>query len=340
MHPAFRTLIPKLTTVRGLVVLVTLLTPAWPAYAITQDNVKIVERDSQGDFFGGTYAKVEFELTSKVDQQVNVQWALKVNSRTWIQRTIVAHLPANRTKPIVMEFDSPAVKEGIILASRIEFHVTNDQGISLASLVKPLWFFPASPFTHRSQWLQELDISLVDPVGEAAALLESLDVPFQPLSASSNFDSEGTLILAAVPRWDARHSRLIRQALADGCAILCIAANEGQLELNASATERLPDVALHGPRFIAQLDNRLIADRCVAVRHCQIVNDRNELFVRLLPTNAGWQFLELRDHQSGGRLILCCPQIFRKDSPTPIFLLARLLERLSPNTTSPPELRK
>ncbi len=324
----------------------TCLVIACPSVALSQlkeddDKVSIRAVGDFSDYFGGKLTTIDLELSSDANREIEVRWSIKLNSQPLIRRSSTQNLAAAKPHLYQVEFESPIPKDGVVLPCTLEVDILGQKDELLASDTKQIWFFPKDPFYENTTWLKSLDITLVDPLGETTELLESSAVPFRKAVASQGDIGKGMLIVGVGARWDAVIEQLVRQAIFAGRPVLCFAPKRGELRLGTlQARSQLPEVSLRNLSFVSQLDKRLSPARCESNGRCNIANDRGELIVTISEKDDGWDFLELKDTKTRGHLILCCTSFDETSSPTPRYLLARLFERLCPNTISITELSK
>lgn len=303
-------------------------------------QVSLQPVECHSDYFGGQTVNWIFDLTSDVDQEIDVHWTLQVKSQTLARRSFTVNAQANKTSRVHVEFESPAGKEGVIVHGNIALRVVGQMDASHADFTKQIFFFSKDPFFASSRWLEELDITLVDPVGHTTLLLESLAIPFRKANSQPKNAERGLLIIGELTPWNSATETMVRQAVAAGRPVLCLATLKGRIEFNTLDFEQLPEVALHNLSFVNQLDKRLTASRCESLGRCNMVHQNGRIIIQVSPNEAGWPFLECKDTSSLGHLILCCTTMRPNESPTETYLFAKLLERLSPKQPSLAELRK
>ena len=326
---------------RSLWMLIAIAAIVIPISSATRgDQLALIPIDCPSDYFGGQPVKWELELASEIEQDIEIQWSIQVNSRTWARRSYKVNAQANKPHLVDIEFETPPTKDGIAIQATVKVKATGQVDNSSTDLSRQICFFAKDPFFASSKWLQQLDISLVDSAGKTAALLESMSVPFRMVHVDHSRDETGLLVVGELTPWNQRIESMVLQAVRDGRPVLCFATPDAQLDLMQFGTEQPPNLSLHSLAFVNQLDKRLNIDRCELLCSCNLVHQNEKLLARMSPNGQGWSFLELTETRSKGHLILCGITIRPNTSPTETFLLARLLERLYPNQQFSTELRK
>ncbi len=298
-----------------------------------------------------------------------LNWSLSVNERTVEHGQLPLTTTAGQAAEATVALKVPEVKEGVVLESRfsIAAHAAGDPK-PVAAHVRTVWIFPRDPFADRSRWLRGLKITLFDPEGKTADVLEKAHVPFTLTKNTAALGElrEGLLVIGEGTAWRDYRSlgATMVKAAARGVPVLCLAPGDGTLVLPGTAGAELPPPAgltLRRDDVIQELDNRLDAaawppDGAIDAARLTIKSDHDQVVAeasRLLPSPSGrgaggegdllpspsgrgaggegWSWLELRYPAAKGRLVICGFGIIRQweATPTPRYLLSELFMRLS-----------
>jgi hypothetical protein len=220
-----------------------------------------------------------------------------------------------------------------------------------------LWIFPRDPFADRSEWLKSLKITLFDPEGKTAEVLEKIRVPFTFTKNTSALDelSEGLLVIGEGTAWKDYRSlgETMVKAAARGVPVLCLAPGEGTLVLPGTEGADLPapeSLTLRQEDIITELDKRLDATAWppagkIAASRLAIKSDRDQVVAEVSQAARAWPWLEMRYPAPKGRLLICGFGIIRQWEATPAarYLLSELFVRLTAKkqpTPLPQEERK
>lgn len=238
---------------------------------------------------------------------------------------------------------TPDVKDGVILPTRLSvFLVADGKSAPEATLDIDLFIFPSDPFVERTQWLQDLKISLwdPDPKTRTAAAFKDLKIPFDEAVNVNALAAvkEGMLIVGegASFKEEPALGETLLQAAGRGLPVLCLAPAEGSLPWPAARGEGpLPvSVTLRRQDIIRQLDKRLdaqawSADGKVIVAAFDVKAVEGKVLAEFAG-QSGWPWLEL-EYSGKGRLVVCGFAFVQhwQTSPTPRYLLARLFEHLT-----------
>lgn len=314
------------------------------------DEVQLVPSEDVSTAFAGDEVTVTFRVRSERPAEGTLLW-----SHTAQQRTL------NRGEADVRQSDDgptasfnlrlPEVRNGIIFQTQItaEF-VPSGEDSAATTLQRPLWLFPRDPLADRAAWSDKLTLQLVDRDGQTGDALELIELPFQrlrhlssalPDSSSDIADrnrvlligegaslAKGTLIDTAV---DAAQS---------GRRVIVLAPQEGTFLMpgfDDDDSHNTGELRLARQSVITEFDKRLDANawpgagNSVPSQGLRIEAVRGRIQAAVDGQGRGWPWLELRYPNSGGVLILCGFQIVEhwENSPTPRYLLLRILESLS-----------
>ena len=213
-----------------------------------------------------------------------------------------------------------------------------------SSYEKTLWIFAADPFYNRTKWVEGLKITLYDsdPKSKTAEALKSLKVPFEEVRNPAALADlkEGLLLVGegVSLKDEAGLAEAMVQAASRGIPVLCLCPKEGIFPLPGT-DNGLPapgSLTFHRQDIITKLDKRLDAaawapDNQVVARSLTIKAEDGKVIAEIQEGSKGWPWLQLDYPDQKGRLVLCgFPIIQRWDaSPTPRYLLARLLEHVT-----------
>ena len=157
-------------------ILVCLHAPTAPAAA---EGAAIEPGEKWANVFSG--AEMKFHYTVHTAQAIDgrLDWSLSVNRRTVEHGQLALAAAPGHAAEVTVAFKAPEVKEGVVLESQLSLaaYAAGDQR-PVAQHAKTVWIFPRDPFAGRSQWLKGLKITLFDPGGKTADVLEKARVPF------------------------------------------------------------------------------------------------------------------------------------------------------------------
>jgi hypothetical protein len=320
-------------------------------------EVKVVPRSQPTCLFGDHGVRFAYEVTGSEAFEGRFAWRISAASRTVASGEKRISLKANQSQLLEFDCTLPAVKEGVVFPLQMQVSLATDRDTQVTELEIPLHLFADNPFADRQVWLESLQIHVFDPMGETAAALTELKVPFEELAHREMIASveKGVVIVGEGIDWDER-SELGGDLLAAaerGAFVICLAPTAGDLPLPFDVTSRPAAASLTFRRsdVIQELDKRLSlgqgAEGPGEIRGLKIVADSANVRGTAVEPGKGWPWVEARFAETGGRLTWCGFGLVRswKTSPTPRYLLARLFERASPpgeatNDTQPSQDRE
>lgn len=183
-------------------------------------------------------AEIKFHYTVHTAQAIDgrLDWSLSVNRRTVEHGQLALAGAPGHAAEVTVAFKAPEVKEGVVLESQLSlaaYAAGNPRPV--AQHAKTVWIFPRDPFAGRSQWLKGLKITLFDPGGKTADVLEKARVhfAFTKNTAALGDLRDGLLVIGEGTPW--RDYRALGEAAvkaaARGVPVLCLAPGEGSLVL-------------------------------------------------------------------------------------------------------------
>ena len=314
-------------------------------------SVVIKAQDGWANVFGETNAKMRFDVTSTVALAAVVRWSYSANGRTIANGESMANAEPGQSTEVVVPLQFPAVKDAVIFTTKLSLSVS-ERNVEppLATITTPIWIFPRDPFLDRSRWLQQLEITLFDPVGDTAQVFTDASIPFMQtrnLATLSELNRGLLVIGEGVSLTNNRSlSAALYSAAARGLPVLCLAPSDGVFAVpGADVDATIPQfVTFRRGDVISELDKRLDAKQWLPAREpvtsgLRYHIDRNRMVLEVSDSAQGWPWLETK-YNDTGVFVICGFGIIKHwhDGPTPRFLLTRILEHLTnePNDLSHP----
>jgi len=337
-----------------MAIVASLLCLCLPDAILAAEGTTLAPVEQWSNVFSGGEVKFHYAVQTAQDLDGRLDWSLSVNRRTVKHGQVPLRTLAQRAVEVTVALNLPEVNEGVVLQAQLTVAIYA-QGVQkrLAQHDKPVWIFPRNPFHDRSDWLKRLKITLFDPEGKTADLLEKAHVPFTFTKNIAALDdlSQGLLVIGEGTPWQDYRSlgETAVKAAARGLPVLCLAPGEGALVLPGTAGAELPPPArltLRQDDVIEELDRRLDAVAWptkgpIDVSRLTIKSDRDQVVAEATkwpPARSasgaggeGWPWLEIRYSVGKGRLLVCGFGIIRQwhATPTPRYVLSELFVRLA-----------
>jgi hypothetical protein len=309
----------------------------------------LVPLEKWSNVFSGSNVTLRYVVRSADPLDGRLDWSLSVNRRTVQHGQVPLKIPADRAAEIAVPLKVPEVKQAVILKAQLGVAVYPSGATKpAAEHLKTVRIFPRDPFYDRSEWLRELRITLFDPEGKTADVLEKARVPVKLTKNITALDDliEGVLLIGegTALRDHRGLGEAMVKAATRGVPVLCLAPGEGSMILPGSEGEYSPrpaSLTLRQNDIITDLDKRLDAAAwmpCgrIPSSRLAIKSDVDQVVAASTRDGPGWPWLEARYAARRGRLIVCGFPIIRQweASPTPRYLLMELFRRIAPENES------
>lgn len=330
-------------------VLPAVLVPAatWPGLTtLAEESVRIEPRENWSALFGKTEQKLTFEVTSDESLNGRMTWTHSAGQRTISRGEVPVR---GKSDALSIKIRIPPVKAGVVLDTQLTLEVTQaGDREPVASLTKPLWLYAENPFVDRTEWLEELKITLYDPTDDEKTtdVFDEAEIPYKTVRNVGAVESieEGMLVVAeGVSLEDHRGLGPAMIAVATrGIPVLCLAPVDGSFPLPGADND---DEAATVPRkisyrrqdVITDLDKRLDSeawppDGNVTSSRLAIKGDRDKVLAEVSESEQAWPWIEVQYPGERATLLICGFGLIEHwdDGPTPRYLLARIFERLNP----------
>ncbi len=332
------------------VITLAILTTTLGTVSRAEDRASLGLRESWSSIFAGQPTTFHITLNMPRDFEGRLGWRFAVNSRTASRGEIGVSGRQATTSAMPLQLDVPDVNAGITLEATLEVRLFERAASkAIAAFDKTLWLFSKQPFVANEAWLKDLNIRLFDPPGHTRQILDRLDVPYQITRNPEAFAAwrDGVLIVGegvSFTVYRGLFERLVHAA-ARGIAVLCLAPTVGEWEMPGTTTSDLPQpsaMAFHDRDIIRILDHRLDKqswppDGRVVVARMVLSNRGQAVIGKMTSGLIGWPWWEMHFGPGRGRFIFCGMAIIEKweASPTPRFLLARILDHIAGRVTAP-----
>ena len=316
------------------------------AIPVAGSSIVLTAPGLAGNLFGGKETVLPLTITAKESFRGTLGWRLASDGRTLARKEQAIAVGAGQSVTSEIRFETPSVKDGTILSTMLEVIVVEDgASAAAAKLKKAIWIFPENVWADRQEWLKQLNLHVFDPDGKTTALLEKGKIPFATLrnvAALAEF-TDGVLIVGEGVSFKEYRglARSLLQAAAGGAAVLCLAPREGEIPIADAPENRLPQpmrMEFRQHDIIGELDKQLDA-ACwpmagTGLMGIQLQGERGPVIGEVSPAGTGWFWLEMifASDKHQGRLVVTGLTFVEKweTSPTPRYLLVKMLERVAP----------
>ena len=341
----------------GAAVLSLLVMPHVPVAGA--DGVVVRPQDGDSGLFGGTQVERVYRIEGQREVSAVLGWSLVAHRRTLARGETRFTFKRDGVADVSVPLAVPRVNEGVILPAELTVSVYGAPFSGKAATHRgSLWIYPRDPFAGRSAWLHSLDIVLLDPNGKTAAIFDRTGIPYRRVDRPQELVSEDGLAVVGEGLAIDEHAGLAAAAFAAaqrGISVLWLAPASGHFALpgmgvkaetsEGAQTEEKDgavkngrpfpsEMAFHDLDVLTELDERLDREiwaasgrnaRTIAMR-CRQAN-----VVLEFGTDEGrWRWFRVQYAEPAAKLVVCgLPLIARwEESPTPRFLLLRILEHL------------
>jgi len=321
-------------------------TYAWAAEE--DENVASIQPLSpQCDYFAGQKESLSYQLKSTELIQGKVLWQYAAGARTLARGEAPLQLAAGGSSVYELPIEFPPVREGIVFETRMVITIV-DGDKELARHEQPIWLFSQDPFVNRREWLERLDVHLYDPEDATVERFEEAKIPYKRITNSNVLtEFEGGILVIGSGTSLSKNRGLtdnLMKLAQRGVRILCIAPVDGEFPWPTREEHPgLSSVQFSSKQAIRDVDKRLnpefdsLADQPQQRNIVALVSRRGQLRVNLSEHASGWPWWQVRFDKDGTCILVCFDLIRHwESSPTPRFLLAGLLEKLSLETDSSP----
>jgi hypothetical protein len=304
----------------------------------------IVPTETWNNVFAGGERTFRYVVTSDRAVDRRVTWLLSRDSRVLARGEVAVQAQAGEAHTVEFRVTLPEVKEGVIFPCYLTVAlVSKDAGPEVPLSGRTLYLFPKDSFADRKQWLKDLGIRLFDPEKKTAECFAKADIPFTEIRTTDALAAvrDGLVVVGeGVSLKEERGlASAMSQAVEAGVPVLCLALRGGEMPLpteSVSETQGKAPIRMTFRRadIITELDKRLdmktwAPGRNAVASSLVLSADRRVAAVEAVGGDRGWAWMDVA-FQGGGRLVVCGFAIVSgwEDSPTPRFLLLRVLEEM------------
>ena len=314
--------------------------------ARADDALTIARIERWSSVFADSETRWTYRFSAERPFRDRVTWRLTANQRTLASGELQARGEGDKPGEVTLPLRWPKVKEGTALAAQLSVsagEVRHEQTV---------WIFPRDPFVDRREWLQSLKLSVFDPPGDTLKVLKESDVPHERLRTREALDdvAEGIVIVGEGVSLK-KHDGLIddlRSLAARGVPVLCLASADGEFSF-PSDKPFAASVQLRRSDVIRELDKRLDTawwpSGASQLQGLRVTSLDDDVVLKISDEAKAWPWAEWEYEMSTGselressqtrsRFVWCGFGIVSAwdNGPTPRYLFAILLERLSINS--------
>ncbi len=306
------------------------------------DAIKIEPAERWSNVFAEAETRWKYRVSSESPVRERAAWRLTINQRTAASGELEVRADADKPAETTIALKWPKVKESTIQAAQLTVSIGDVRH------ERPVWIFPRDPFADRQDWLKELKLTVFDPPGDTNEVFNDSDIPHERIRSRDALDdvAEGIVIIGEGVSLK-KHDGLLddlRSLAARGIPVLCLASEEGEFTFpgeKPSATA----IQLRRADAIRELDKRLDSEwwpkGTSQLRGLHVTAASDDVIVQVRNDVNDWPWCEWQwkhEFAKPSRLIWCGFGLITSwsDGPTPRYLFAKILERLSAEGVSSP----
>ena len=312
----------------------------WNVAVADAEEMTISPRDADSGVFGDTRVERVYRIQGQNQTSAVLGWSLVSQRRILARGETPFTIDSSGSAEVSVPLAVPPVNPGVILKAELKVSVYGGafEGEAAAHR-RPLWIFPRDAFAGRSQWLRSLEIVLFDPAGDTAAVFDRAAIPYRRITRPQQLDSGGLAVVGEGLAID-QHAGLasaIFTAAQCGKPVLWLAPAAGRFALPGASenSEAIPQAMLfHDLDILAELDERLDRDIWAAPGRgpslMALRCHQASVVVEIGTGQGDWPWFQMQYAEPAAKLVVCGPPLIAswQESPTPRFLLLRILETL------------
>ncbi len=300
--------------------------------------------------FADRATQFAFEVAGPATNGLRGQWLLSADRQIFQRGSMRINVTPDKPGELSFEFRTPPVNAGVIAGAKLEVRIIDDQDQPVLAEEFRLWIYPENPFEIESAWLKSISIEFIEPNQALATRVKQLGPGSAAWQAERSRDTKPVLVIGSQESWDAAVKQRIEQAVRDGQRVLSFGVKQSTLELSFQNAikdlDEVPAAYVAGKSFVHQVDPRLSVTQLPAMGQCRITSVGSgalQLDVKNEPSS--WIYVECNFDRpeistlsafakpkivTRPQYIYCGLEIDSQwdESPTPRYLLARLLERM------------
>lgn len=305
------------------------------------DAVVLLPQDTDPSVFADAQINRTYRVKGQNGLSAVLGWSLVSQQRTLARGEIPFTIKSSGLVDVSVPIMLPPVKPNVILQSDLMISLYGgDLPANTIADRRPLWIYPRDAFADRSAWLRSLEIVLFDPAGNTAAVLDRSAIAYRRISRPQDLDSAGAVAIVGEGVSIRDHTDLAKAAFAAarrGIFVLWLSPAQGHFTLPMAGEHDSPlvtSMAFRDVGVVKELDKRLDSESWAGAsrtaRTLTLSSRQDEVVVEVATAEGQWSWLQVH-YAPSGTLVLCgLPLIDRwEESPTPRFLLLRILEHFN-----------
>ena len=320
----------------------TIVVAVWLSLACSAGGADIRLPDGRSCVFADSILGIPVQLQAAEDIAGRLAASLMLGRDVIGRQEVAVAVSRERVTDIVLKFELPEGRAGVILDCRLELVWIDATGRERATQRQAITIFPPDPFAHRRAWLTRLNLHVYDPDGASLAVFDALAIPYRRVTNPDALAHTGGGVLIIGEGLSLREHRglfeIVARAARAGTPVLMLAPASGSFRLpgqdDDDAHEKPEALLLRERDIIRELDKRF--DSAYWADGVSVAASRFRLDVHggrpafLIDPDHGWSWMELK-WEGGRRMSICGFAIVRdwEASPVPRYLFARMLERVS-----------
>jgi hypothetical protein len=270
-----------------------------------------------------------------------VAWTLSAANRTLRQGEIGPIAGPADVAKLTISLTAPPLQPGVVLAAELRL-IWNAEG-QQRQHAQAVTIYSVDPFSIRRAALEAAQITLFDPVGDTAFVLDDHQIPHANVRSLSAIDqvNAGVVLIGegASFRQQPNLMPALVRAAERGISVICLTPTDGDFDFPNSNADSSPfRISFEQSDIVRRYDKRF--DLLPTIAHLAVESRRGNVFVETSANGPGWSWFsaDYAAHSQQpaarpARLIVCGLSIIRdwEATPVPRYLLVHLLEELAAN---------
>jgi len=301
--------------------------------------------DSWTCVLANTETLIHFHVPNSNDQPTLVQWMLVANDRTLRRGTQPTSIElVNNQKTHAFTLRTPPLKPAVTIEIELRIRLANKP--KSPWLTKKLTVYSDRVIEEKVGLEKDLKISLYDPMGATAKILDKSGFAYQRVASIAALDQldGGTLVVGEGISFNQQRglSASLKNAAKRGAFVFCMAPSDGKLSIMEDEGDdaRLLKVSLAQEnillRFDKRFDTKLWVTGTPTTTRYEVASSPATTSLSFKSSPSGWcwfeaDFASSQPNKRRGRLVVCSFQLVAhwEQCPIPRYLFVGALKNSS-----------